>query len=86
MQQRTQMFTDIQSLVASLLKAEGKLEKQKNESKSYAGKLKSIIDDQEHCMQLMQDKMERLNQKQAKVEKQEQKHKKENSCDRKFFE
>lgn len=72
-QQKNQMFQDIQSLASALIKAEKKTQRQKLDQRQHVQKLKSIIEDQEQCMQLMQEKMQRLVQKNGKVERLEQK-------------
>ena len=76
------MFQDIQSLASALIKAEKKTQRQKQDQRQHVQKLKSIIEDQEQCMQLMQEKIQRLVQKNSKVERLEQKERRQHSKDR----
>lgn len=69
-QQKKQMLQDIQSLANALIKNEKKTIKFKQENKASQKNMRQIIKDQEYCIQMMQDKIERLektNDKQERV-------------------
>lgn len=60
------MLHDIQLLVTALIKSEKKITKDKKIAKINSSKLKEIIESQEQCMSLMQQKIDKM---QIKIEK-----------------
>lgn len=71
--QKDQMISEIQSLAASLIKAEKRISKLKSDFKEKEAKLKEVVDDQEDCIRLLEAKNSKLTGRMQKLKKEEEK-------------
>ena len=71
--QKDQMISEIQSLAASLIKAEKRISKLKADFKEKEAKLKEVVDDQEDCIRLLEAKNGKLATRLQKLRKEEEK-------------
>ena len=69
--QRTQMVNEIQSLASALIKAEKRVVKLKIDHKAQQKKLKMIVTEQEDCINLLQAKMKKLDLRNQKMQRNE---------------
>ena len=67
------MIQEIQQLACALIKTESRMQKTHAEKSQATKKLKGIIHEQEQCMALMQEKISRLEARNAKLVKKEEK-------------
>lgn len=67
--QQTQMIQEIQSLATALIQSDKTITKINREKTNTQKRLKNIISEQEECMALMQEKIDRLENKYCKTQK-----------------
>ena len=70
--QRAQMVNEIQSLASALIKSEKRVVKLKIDHKAQQKKLKMIITEQEDCINLLQAKMKKLDLRNQKMQRNEE--------------